>query len=362
MNANVISSKRLPVEEVADKPQLVPKKLILTPAQWARRDLPPPDFICGDVLSTTNRTLMAGDTGLGKSLLAIAWGMRSALGQDFLHWSGRRPARILYIDGEMSRRLLKKRLADEVARIGTRPSTFFALSSEDIPELQPLNSEAGQMTIEAVMREHCGGVDYVMFDNIMALISGEHKEEEGWAKVLPWVRDLTARAIGQMWLHHTGHETSRQYGTKTREWQMDCYVQLDEIERPDTDVSFLLSFRKARERTPENREQFVDTRVALSYGEWTYESDAGSRKGKLSPEGEKFFECLVIVTADSKAKRVSGEPTATIESWRQMCVKSGLLDPESKPGGSRSLFSRHRRDLIARNWIACNETSVWVLP
>ena len=125
---------------------------------------------------------MAGDIGLGKSMLAIAWGMHCALGRDFLHWQGRRPAKILYIDGEMSRRLLKKRLADEVARIGTRPKTFFALSSEDIPDMQPLNTEAGQTIIEAIIREHCGGVDFIAFDNIMALISGEHKEEEGWQK------------------------------------------------------------------------------------------------------------------------------------------------------------------------------------
>ena len=183
-----ISAKRFPLEEISDEP-VVPKKLILTPAQWAKRDLPAPDYICGEVFSTTNRTLLAGDTGLGKSLLAIALGMRCALGLEFMHWYGCRPARILYIDGEMSRRLLKQRLADEVARVGKLPETFFALSSEDIPGLQPLNTEAGQRTIEAIIREHCGGVNFIEFDNIMALIGGEHKEEEAWGKVLPWICD-----------------------------------------------------------------------------------------------------------------------------------------------------------------------------
>ena len=133
--------------------------------------------------------------------------------------------------------------------------------------------------------------------------------------------------MGQLWLHHTGHDASRQYGTKTREWQMDSYIQLDKIERPDTDVSFLLNFRKARERTPDNREQFDDTRVTLVNDRWSYEVASGSRKTKLWPETEKFFECLTLVAnADPVAKKFTGRPTASIESWREMCFKSGLLD------------------------------------
>jgi len=355
-----------PHEDLQDKQAAdVPGNLILIAKQWEERDLPPPDYICGEVLSTTSRTLMSADTGLGKSLLAIALGMRCSSGRDFLHWVGQRSARILYIDGEMSRRLLRQRLLDEVNRVGAYPDTFFALSCEDIPGLQPLNTEAGQRTIETVMREHCGGADFIMFDNIMALIAGEHKEEEGWAKTLPWVHDLTRRAIGQLWVHHTGHDASRQYGTKTREWGMDSYIHLDKIERPDTDVSFLLNFRKARDRTPDNREQFVDTRIALVGDQWTYETAAGSRKGKLSPECAKFLECLEIVAkADKVASRFTGHPTATIERWRAMCVESGLLDPGEggKTPGARSLFSRHRRDLISKNWIACDETTAWLLP
>ena len=30
-----------------------------------------------------------------------------------------------------------------------------------------------------------------------------------------------ARSIGQMWFHHTGHDESKSYGSKAREWQMD---------------------------------------------------------------------------------------------------------------------------------------------
>ena len=339
----------------------IPETLCLSIADWLARDLPEPDFIIGDIISTTTRALLAADTGLGKSLFTIAMGMRGSLGMNFLRWPGRRPSRVLYIDGEMSRRLLRKRLAEEVARIGTRPDTFFALSSEDIPELQPLNTKNGQMAIEAVISEHCGGsIDLIIFDNIMALISGNHSEEEGWAKVTPWTRDLTRRGIGQLWVHHTGHDTARQYGTKLREWQMDLYMQLDKNEDEETDVSFTLSFRKARERTPENRLQFADTDIKLLGNKWQHE--AGSHKDDLSPVGEKFFQALKLATTIGGLLSAFGWPTATIDKWKEGCVTVGLIDPEGKPDSARTLFNKYKLELITKNWVRCDATSASILP
>jgi hypothetical protein len=117
------------------------------------------------------------------------------------------------------------------------------------------------MIVERVIK-HLGGIDMVGFDNVMSLIGGDMKDEETWRQTLPWVLSLTRRNIGQFWLHHTGHDETRGYGTKTREWQMSTVGHLEEIKRPDTDVSFLLKFPKARERTPANQADFADLKVA----------------------------------------------------------------------------------------------------
>src|SRR5262249_50529181 len=98
---------------------------------------------------------------------------------------------------EMSRRLLKERLAAEVARLGFMPDTFFALSHEDVDNMQPLNTPAGQQYIDGVIRD-LGGVDAIIFDNVMALIAGDQKDEEGWRQTLPWVKSLTQRNIGHL--------------------------------------------------------------------------------------------------------------------------------------------------------------------
>ena len=171
---------------------------------WIAREVKPPEFLMGELLSTTSRVELVAPTGLGKTNLALASAAAVAEGCDFLHWrSTGKKARVLYVDGEMPERLMHTRVKDAVRRLGTAPKTLFILSREDFPDIPPLNAEEGQGFIDQVI-EIIGGVDLVIFDNIQALCGGVMKEEESWKPVLPWVRNLTKRKIGQLWVHHTG--------------------------------------------------------------------------------------------------------------------------------------------------------------
>src|SRR3546814_4582789 len=69
------------------------------------------DFLMGEGLSSTSRAMLVAPTGLGKTNLCMALAFAMAEGRDFLHWRAHRPCSVLYIDGEMSRRLVKIRLA-----------------------------------------------------------------------------------------------------------------------------------------------------------------------------------------------------------------------------------------------------------
>jgi hypothetical protein len=308
----------------------------LTLDQWRERDLPTPDYLLGEVLSTTSRAIMSAPTGLGKTNFALSIGMRMAAGMNFLHWEGRRAAKLLYIDGEMSRRLLKQRLAAEEGRLSNevseqlreqfKPVGFHALSTEDIPNFQPLNTLQGQGAIERIIAD-MGGCDFVIFDNVMSLISGSMVDEEAWAQTLPWVKSLTRRGIGQLWVHHTGHDETKGYGTKTREWQMDVVIHLVKAERADTDVSFKLEFRKARERRPDNRADFQEVNVSLVNDRWDGDAASGlQRAKKVSPMGMKYFEALQNVVAGGqqpKSKRLHGCHAVHNDDWKAECELLG---------------------------------------
>ena len=149
------------------------------------------------------------------------------------------------------------------------PATFFYLNCEDFPDFQPLNTETGRNFIDAKI-DKLGGIDVVIFDNIQALLGGDMKDEEPWQQTLPWVRSLTRRNIGQIWAHHTGHDQTHGYGTKTREWQLDTVALMERVEDPEADIAFKLTFTKARERAPNNRADFEPTVITLTHDTWAW--------------------------------------------------------------------------------------------
>ncbi len=106
-------------EQEDAEPKVHSGDLCLCLSDWLNRDIPPPDRLLGDLLSTTTRMLLVAPSGLGKTNFAMATAFHMAAGIDFLHWKTIRAARVLFIDGEMSRRLFKKRLADAARRLGT---------------------------------------------------------------------------------------------------------------------------------------------------------------------------------------------------------------------------------------------------
>ena len=323
----------------------------LSISEWLNADLPEPDHILGWWLTTTSRVLLVADTGLGKTNFAMQVGMNIAAGLGFLHWRGSRQRRkVLYVDGEMSRRLLKKRIRAAAERLGDQVSTtFFAFSHESVEGFAPLNTPEGRACIERLIKK-LGGVDLIIFDSVMCLTTGDMKDEESWQEVLPWARDLTRRSIGQIWVHHTGHDATRSYGTKTREWQLDTVVVLVEAERPDTDVSFTIEFRKARERTPETRADFLTVDAALVNGVWEV-TQPQAKKTKVSPLGSKFLSALRVALGGDESGM------CTMDTWRRECAKQGLLSADNARA-ARSLFDKYKRDLIAANQVACNEDSV----
>jgi hypothetical protein len=338
---------------------------ILTLAHWLERDdVAPPDFLLGEVLSTTSRVLMFAPTGLGKTNLGLAAAMAIADGRDFLHWRGHRPAKVLYIDGEMSRRLMKQRLIDAVRRHCNKPTNLFIVNREDFPDLPPLNTEEGQQYVDAII-ELLGGVDIVFFDNIQSLLGGDMKEEEPWQQTLPWVRDLTQRKIGQLWVHHTGHDENKSYGTKTREWQLDTVMQLQRLERAGTDIAFTLSFPKARERTPDNRSDFADAVITLANDEWNSESGGGDRAGRGR---KRTLDDFALEMLDEALAKTGTTPLgfthippdtccATVDMWKRYFQHNYV--GEATPESVEKMFYKLASKLQVEHKIGVEKPWIW---
>jgi hypothetical protein len=317
---------------------------------WRNRELPPPDKLLREWMTTTSRILLTADTGLGKTNLCMAIAGNMAAGLDFLHWRAHRPARVLYIDGEMSRRLYKCRIEDLVRRLGFVPDDLLCLSSEDVENFQPLNTPEGRAWLDDLLAR-IGDVDFIFFDNIMALIQGDQKDEIGWTAVLPLVNSLTKRGIGQLWVHHTGHDASRGYGTKTREWRMDTVVHLMKVERADTDICFQFEFRKARERTPESRADYQDVTIALVEDKW--DGTVGVSRGKASELETSMLKALDDLVKDGKAvQRPDGHWAIKQDDWKRECTRRSITESDGR-------FRSGKSRLVRKNFIECDGDWAW---
>jgi hypothetical protein len=326
----------------------------LTLAQWAARKIPKRDLLLGSVFSTTTRSLLSADTGLGKTHLGFAIGIHMAGGQDFCHWKAQRPARVLVVDGEMSSELVKERLADAERRLGFRPEGFRCLCKEDVEDMPPLDTEEGQRWLDGLIA-HLEGVDFLTLDNIMSLTVGNLKEEEDWRLVLPWLRSLTKRRIGTLSVNHTGHDTTRDYGTKTRTWQMDTVMVGTKIERPEADIAFKLDFVKCRQRTPANRADYEAVNFILADDTWyTEPAEKSGPKTKAPPQGyRRSLEVLNNLLVDAEPITPSRDHVkiraVQLSTWRKALVSEGILTADEK--GTLDSTQRTRLSNIKRHGI-----------
>jgi hypothetical protein len=343
---------------------------------WADRQMPEPDRLLGDLLTTTSRMFLVGRTGLGKTMLGFGMACGIAAGDGFLHWRSVRPARVLYIDGEMPGELIKSRSIDVLRRAANPPAPgqllIYSSDTEDefaklfptLGRMPPLNSEAGLNFLSALIAK-LGGVDVVIFDNVMSLIGGDQKDEIPWTETLPLVSSLTSKRIGQVWLDHTGHNTDRQYGSATKAWRMDAVgvmTPLSDDQRDRHEVAFSLSFEhpgKARRRTPDNWADFETCTIRLKDDRWSSApvgGRGGPTLGKVSPARQVFYQALV-----SAIGKGADAGRTLVESWELECSRRGLIEaaPEGvgpEPWRSRDAryrnFRKGKSDLLGAGWIA----------
>ncbi len=339
----------------------------LPSATWLDRDIPDPDFLLGELLSTTSRLFLIAPTGLGKTNFALAIATATSTGTaGFLHWRIPKARRVLYVDGEMSDRLMKKRAVDAVRRNGGH-GQLFILSREDFPAMPPLDTPAGQKFIDRII-DVIGGVDLVVFDNIQALLTpaGEDFGVASWEKTLPWVRELTRRKIGQIWIHHTGYDESHGYGTKTREWQMDTVAIMDRVERPDIDIAFKLDFStKARERTPENRGDFETVTIWLAADAWQYDHTAATSTKRPASQTPRVLELLQNAIArhgtipPPHVDIPEGAHCVTEQQWREAC-ELGCISEGTEESTKRAI-RRAFKALLKDKQVGICKPWVWIV-
>ena len=335
----------------AKEPPADPTRKDLLLSAWITRELPLRDYLLGNVFCTTSRWLIFGDTGVGKTLFAGDMAGAMASSSAFLNWEGCRRARVMYLDGEMPAETFKERMELIAAQFGNDlPLYGYNRDVLGDGEMPPFNTSEGERwlwrEIEAVKP------DAIFADSIMCLLAGTMSEEESWAPVKLLMRKISSRRIGQVWLHHTGHDTSKGFGTKTREWEMDTVVSLTEAES-----AVSMEFKKKRLWTPKTADQFKPLTIVRGENGWTSIGEASATKKSARSDVELIERALLdaydrLADGISETAGLDGAPVrkVSVEKLRDELKSRGLLEAKDSGGltdAARKQFQRAKVALLA---------------
>jgi hypothetical protein len=343
-----------------------PDRASLTLSAWLDRDIPERDFLLGNVMCTTSRWFVIGETGIGKTLFGGSIGGAVAKGAAFLNWEARRPSRVMYLDGELPVETFKERMQLIASRYG-RDIPFFGYNREDLglDGMPPLNTQAGQVWL----RREIEAIKPDLFDSIMCLLVGSMLEEATWAPMKPLVCELSARHIAQVWFNHA-NDLGKSFGDKTREWEMDTVAKLAKVDGDETAIR--LEFSKARLRTPKTAGQFSPL-IIRPTDDWSYEIAKGTGSGrKAGGDVEMVRDELVKVYDDlagSEPKTLGLDGRSTVLKVSTAVIRDelknrGFLDRDDNGAisrVSRNHFSRAKKELLRRGTFAERKDQLWRL-
>jgi hypothetical protein len=338
---------------------------------WLEMQLPPRDHLLGSLMCSTSRWLIFGDTGVGKTIFALC-GLAGAMasGLALFDWVGRRRIRVMYLDGEMPAETFKERM-ELTAKLWGVELEIYGYNRDVLPDgaMPPLNTEEGQKWL---WRE----IDLVQpnaifFDSAMCLLQGSLKDEETWLPMKPFVRQISARRIAQIWLHHTGHDTQRGYGTKPMQWEMDTVAGLFKVEDASPlETVMRFEFQKARLRTPANAAEFKPGILRLEEGQWTRSDTSAAQNGKEPSDLEILRRAILNAydrLADDYGDHAIGfdaKPVRKVDvnALRNEVKQRGMLAVDGKgqvDAKARQAFGRAKASLIHRTKLIEADGLIW---
>lgn len=289
---------------------------------------PPRETLLSPVLAVQSLMMVFAMRGLGKTYFALSVALAVASGgKVFGRWEAFRPARVLYLDGEMPAVTLQERIG-KIVEGGdfdiTDPDMLRIITPDEQADPMPnLATRAGQEAVEP----HLEGVSLVILDNLATLTrTGKANDEDGWSPVQEWLLSLRRRGISVLLVHHAG-KNGQQRGTGAKEDILDTVIELRRPAdyRADEGARFEVHFTKARGLFGSDAEPFeVRLHTADSGGyEW-------HTRPVVQAQMEQVRDLFDLGMSVREVAEETGLSRSKVHRFRQKLEADGTTFPHAK--------------------------------
>lgn len=287
----VIESARAKLREGVDAPAS-PALRALDVHELARVEFKPRESLLSPWLHSQDLCMVFASRGIGKTHFAIAVAYAVAAGGAFLNWRAPKPAKVLFLDGELPGGVMQRRLLAHCPDTDPAPG-FLRMFTPDLPEmdgraLPDLSTPEGQAEIDAMIEADTA---LVIVDNLSAWArTGRENEAESWHPIASWILKLRRRGVAVLLIHHGG-KNGEQRGTSKKEDLLDVVIGLKRPKDydPKQGAVFVVEFTKARNLTGDGADglevALVGTDEKASWTWTTVESSTFDRVVVLANEG-----------------------------------------------------------------------------
>jgi putative DNA primase/helicase len=246
-------------------------------------EVPPREFLLHPWLASGSINMVHAQRGHAKTRFIMAVAYAVAEFQDFLSWTVRRSARVLYVDGELPLALLQPRL-----RLLGPPSDNLRILSRDVllrsgGTLPDLAEPEGREFIDRVIEDSQS--EFIILDSLSTLVrSGVENDAESWAPLQDWMLHHRFRGRTFIIIHHEGR-SKQPRGTSKREDIMDTIIRLKELERDEVldKSTYELTFTKTREFYGADKAPLIlQLTTSEQQSQWSYQLARDDMRDQVS--------------------------------------------------------------------------------
>jgi len=201
---------------------------IINLKDFMEQDLPKPEMILDPIIQAKSLTMVHAYRGVGKTFFAMSIAYAVATSQKFLRWHAKKPAKVLYVDGEMQANILQERFAKIAKGFGDEVNAYtdnikiLSADMQPFPSINIVHSTI-QEEIEAVLQDD---VKLIILDNLSSLTKFDELDSNAWNIMQDWLLDLRKRGIAVLIIHHSG-KRGGQRGISKREDILDTVINLE---------------------------------------------------------------------------------------------------------------------------------------